>query len=34
MVIPFPVTFEQRLMRLIEQLERIEYKPMSWFHWP
>lgn len=33
MVISFPATIEQRLMRLFEQLERIEYKPVGRFHW-
>lgn len=31
MIIAFPLTIEQRMMRLFEQLERLEYRPARWF---
>lgn len=33
MIILFPVTVEQRLMRLFAELEQLEYKPAGWFRW-
>jgi len=32
MIIQFPCTIEQRLMRMFEHLELMEYKPVGWFY--